>query len=100
MAPIIQLKVRLGSVETKTASNGNKYSTIRESRAFYKNGNEADITVMAFGKQRDSVISKLRKGKTITVTASKTITVTATFDSPTVLRILGPAKQAKPAKAA
>lgn len=92
MAPIIQLKVRLGSVETKTASNGNKYSTIRESRAFYKNGNEADITVMAFGKQRDSVISKLRKGKTITVTA--------TFDSPTVLRILGPAKQAKPTKAA
>jgi single-stranded DNA-binding protein len=89
MAAIIQLKVRLGSVETKTAVNGQRYSTIRESRAFYKNGNEADVTVMAFGKARDSVRSLLRKGKTVTVTAQ--------FDGKNLLRILGPAKTAKAA---
>jgi hypothetical protein len=46
-----------------------------------KDGSTRDVTIMAFGAQRDAVKSFLRKGRTVTVTA--------VFDGG-VVKILGP----------
>jgi hypothetical protein len=63
-SPIFTASVTLGSVRTGTASNGNKYSVVQGSTVHGEKVRN-NVTVMAFGKQRDEVAKVLRKGKTV-----------------------------------
>lgn len=90
---MFQANITFGSVETKTIqsgpSAGQKYAT---SRAVLnkKDGTTREVTVMAFGAQRESVAKLLRKGKTVTLSA--------VWDK-RIVKIIGPRRQPK-AKAA
>jgi len=88
---MFQANITLGAVSTKNTATGKnagqKYSV---SRAVLnkKDGTTREVTVMAFGKQRDSVARLLRKGKTVTVSA--------VWDNRT-LKIIGPRRERKAA---
>lgn len=82
----MQISITMGSVQTKTTSKGAKYTLSQGATAHFSNGDK-EVTVMAFGEQRDSIVGSLRKGR-------KT-TFTAVWDGKNVLKLLGP--QAEPA---
>ena len=88
----MQIAITLASITTGTIakgpSMGQKFTTSKGATAHFGNGDKP-VTVMAFGKQRDSVAKLLRKGKKVTVTA--------VWDGKNVLKILGPQKVAEPA---
>lgn len=90
----MNVNITMGSVSTGTVANGksagSKFTKSR-SIAHFSNGDK-EVTVMAFGEQRDSVLSSLRKGRNITVSA--------VWEGRNLLKILGPARErAAPAEA-
>jgi enhancing lycopene biosynthesis protein 2 len=88
----MQIAITLASISTGTIakgpSMGQKFTTSKGATAHFSNGDKP-VTVMAFGKQRDSVSKLLRKGKKVTVTA--------VWDGKNVLKILGPQRVDAPA---
>ena len=85
----MQITITMGSVQTKTTSKGAKYTLSQGATAHFSNGDK-EVTVMAFGEQRDSIVGSLRKGR-------KT-TFTAVWDGKNVLKLLDLAPEA-PAEA-
>jgi len=90
----MNVNITIGSVSTKTVQNGKnagqKYMASR-SVAHFGNGDK-EVTVMAFGENRESVLRDLRKGRTSTFSA--------VWDGKNVLKLLGPAREtAAPAEA-
>ena len=76
----MQTTLKIASVETRTSATKGKY-TYGKATMLKKDGSTREVTIMAFGAQRDSVKSFLRKGRTVRVTA--------VFDGG-VVKILGP----------
>ena len=75
-------KMTLNTVETRQSANGKGDYTYAKATLHKKDGTDkANVTVMAFGAQRDSVKRFL--------VAGKTVEVTATWDG-AGLKILGP----------
>ena len=76
------MKIKLNSVETRKSETKGSY-TYAKGQILKQDGTTRDnVTFMAFGAQRDSVKSSLRKGRTLDVNA--------VFDGG-VVKILGPA---------
>lgn len=64
-SPIFTAAITPGSVRTNTAKNGNKYAVMQGSKVAQGEKVRENITVMAFGAQRDEVAAFLKKGKTV-----------------------------------
>jgi hypothetical protein len=86
----MQTTIKITSTETRKSATKGAY-TYGKATMLKKDGSTRDITIMAFGAQRDSVKGLLRKGRTVTVTA--------VFDGG-VVKILGPKAEPKPAQEA
>ena len=88
----MRVSITIGSVSTSTTQNGKnagqKY-TKSKSIAHFSNGDK-EVTVMAFGEQRDNVLGALRKGRRTEFSA--------VWDGKNVLKLLGLAPEA-PAEA-
>jgi hypothetical protein len=76
----MQTTLKITSTETRKSATKGAY-TYGKATMLKKDGSTRDVTIMAFGAQRDAVKSFLRKGRTVTVTA--------VFDGG-VVKILGP----------
>ena len=87
----MQIAITMGNVQTKNTVKGAKYSLSQNATAHFSNGDK-QVTVMAFGEQRETVLGALRKGR-------KT-TLTAVWDGKNVLKLLGPQREEAPAEAA
>jgi hypothetical protein len=83
------MKLKINSIETRTSESKGKYAYGKATLAT-KNG-PREVTIMSFGKQRESVSRYLRAGRNVDVSA--------VFDGG-VVKILGPARKAAEAKAA
>jgi hypothetical protein len=84
----MQTTLKITSTETRKSETKGPY-LYGKATMLKKDGSTRDVTIMAFGPQRDSVKSFVRKGRTVKVTA--------VFDGG-VVKILGP--QAAPKVAA
>ena len=87
----MQVKITMGNVATRTTKKGAKYAISQNAVAHFSNGDK-ELTVMAFGDQRESPAKRLRKNAQTTFTAA--------WDGKNVLKILGPQKEDAPAEAA
>ena len=91
----MNINITMGSVSTSTVKNGpsagSKYTKSR-AIAHFANGDK-EVTVMAFGEQRESIRRSLRK--------DTNFNVSAVWDGRNVLKLLGPGREADaPAEAA
>ena len=89
----MRVSITMGSVSTSTTKNGaNAGTKFAQSKAtaHFANGDK-EVTVMAFGQQRENVLSALRKGRRNDFTA--------VWDGKNVLKLLDMAPKA-PAEAA
>jgi hypothetical protein len=84
----MQTTLKITSTETRKSETKGPY-LYGKATMLKKDGSTRDVTIMAFGPQRESVKSFVRKGRTVKVTA--------VFDGG-VVKILGP--QAAPKVAA
>jgi hypothetical protein len=83
----MQTTLKITSTETRKSATKGAY-TYGKATMLKVDGSTRDVTIMAFGAQRDAVKGLIRKGRTVKVTA--------VFDGG-VVKILGPAQAPKAA---
>lgn len=90
----MNVNITMGSISTGTVANGKSAGakfTKTKAIAHFSNGDK-EVTVMAFGEQRESVLGSLRKGRNATLNV--------VWEGRNLLKILGPARErAAPAEA-